>query len=214
MKKTEKSKKVKNYIFYDFVKITAAIPGWIWFRMKKVYETDKAKEKIKGGALLVSNHSGDFDPILLMFTIWYRRHHFIATKGLFDSKFKRFLFEQFHCIEIDKQNVSMASFRDIIAHLQAGKLVSMFPEGHVTKNEEVQQFKSGVVLMAVTAKTPIIPVYIKKRKSIWRRQCVVIGEPIHPTEMVGKIPSLSDMDKIAELLREKEKQLKEIADIL
>ena len=209
----EKSKKkIKNYLFYDFVRITAVIPGLLWFRIRNIYSTEKARQKIKDGALLISNHSGDIDPVIAMFSIWNRRHHFIATSELFDSKIKRFLFERFHCIEIDKQNVSMNTFREIVDHLQKGKLVSMFPEGHITKSEEVQKFKSGAVLMAVTAKKPIIPIYIKKRKNIWQRQVVVVGEPINPFEMFGKMPSLSDMDKIAELLKEKEIELKKIAD--
>jgi 1-acyl-sn-glycerol-3-phosphate acyltransferase len=207
-------KKENNYFYYDFVKITAALPGLIWFRTKKVYVSDKAKEKIRGGALLISNHSGDFDPIILMFGVWYRRHHFIATTDLFDTKLKRFMFEQCHCIEIDKQNVSMQTFKKIVDHLQRDKVVSMFPEGHVTRNEEVQKFKSGVVLMAVTAKKPIVPIYIKKRKSLWERQKVIIGEPIDPAKMFGKMPSLAEMEKIADILREKETELKQIADKL
>ena len=174
----------------------------------------KAKEKITGGALLVSNHSGDIDPIILMFAVWYRRHHFIATTDLFNTKIKRFLFEGFHCIEIDKENVSMHAFREIVGRLQNDKLVSIFPEGYLTRNEEIQKFKSGAVLMAVTAKKPIIPVYIKKRKNFFQRQCVIIGEPINPIEMCGKTPSLANMEKISENLREKEKELKQIADNL
>ena len=64
------------------------------------------------------------------------------------------------------------------------------------------------------AKKPIVPIYIKKRKNIWQRQRVVIGEPIHPIEMCDKMPSLADMEKIAEVVREKEKELKAIADQL
>ena len=210
----KEKRKIKNYLFYDFVKVTAAIPGLLWFRPKRVYVSDAAKKKIKGGALLVSNHSGDIDPIILMFAIWYRRHHFIATTDLFNTKLKRFMFERFHCIEIDKENVSVKAFRDIVECMQKDKLVAIFPEGYLTRNEEIQKFKSGAVLMAVTAKKPIVPVYIKKRKSLFNRQCVVIGEPINPIEMCGKMPSLSDMDKISELLREKEKELKQIADNL
>jgi hypothetical protein len=55
-------------------------------------------------------------------------------------------------------------------------------------------------------------VYVKKRKNLFERQRVVIGEPINPSELFGKMPSLTDMEKITELLREKERQLKEIAD--
>ena len=208
--KKEKSK--KSYFFYDFVKITAAIPGLIWFRPKRIYVNGNAKKKIKGGALLISNHSSNIDPIILMFGIYYRRHHFIATKELFDTKFKRFLFENFHCIEIDRDNFGMNIFRNIIDLLKNDKLVAMFPEGHVTNNEEVQKFKSGMVLMAVSSKKPIVPVYVKVRKRLWHRQYIIIGEPINPSEILPKIPSLSDMDNITEILREKEKELKTIAD--
>ncbi len=208
----KKKDKKNNYFFYDFIKVTAAIPGLLWFRTKKLYASEKAKEKIKGGALLISNHSGDYDPVILMFGIGYRRHHFIATSDLFNTKAKRFWFEQFHCIEIDKQNVSMKTFREIVDHLQQDKLVCMFPEGQVARDDEMKKFKSGMVLMSVTAKKPIIPVYIKKRKSIWERQRVVIGEPINPMEMFGRMPSLAEMDQIAALLREKEEELKQLAE--
>ena len=210
----KEKRKTTNYLFYDFVKITAAIPGLLWFRTKKIYASKRAKEKIKGGALLVSNHSGDIDPIILMFAVWNRRHHFIATTDLFNTKIKRVLFEAFHCIEIDKDNVSMDAFREIVRQLQNDKLVSIFPEGYLTRNEEIQKFKSGVVLMAVTAKKPIIPIYIKKRKNFFHRQLVVAGEPINPVEMCGKMPSLADMEKFSETIREKEKELKQIADNL
>ena len=208
----KKEKNKKSYFLYDFVKITAAIPGLLWFRPKRIYVNENAKKKIKGGALLISNHSTNIDPIILMFAVYYRRHHLIATKEVFDTKFKRFLFESFHCIEIDRDNFGMNIFRRIVDLLKCGKLVVMFPEGHVTKDEEVQKFKSGMVLMAVTSKKPIVPVYIKVRKSIWQRQCIVFGEPINPVETLGGMPSLADMDRIADVLREKEKELKIMAD--
>ena len=208
------NKKKKSYLFYDFVKVTAAIPGLLWFRPKRIYVNENAKKKIKGGALLISNHSSMIDPIILMFGIYYRRHHFIATKEVFDTKVKRFLFENFHCIEIDRENFGMSVFRDIIELLKADKLVAMFPEGHMTNNEDVQKFKSGVVLMSVSSRKPIVPVYVKVRKSLWNRQYIIIGEPVDPSAMLGKAPSLSDMDKIAEILREKEQELKAISDTL
>lgn len=208
----KKEKHKKSYLFYDFVKITAAIPGLLFFRPKRIYVNEKAKQKIKGGALLISNHSTNIDPIILMYAVYYRRHHFIATKELFDTKFKRFLFENFHCIEIDRDRFGMNVFRNIIDLLKNDKLVVMFPEGHLTKAEEVQKFKSGMVLMAVSSQKPILPVYIKVRKNMWHRQCIVFGEPVNPAEVLGAMPSLADMDKIADILREKEIELKHIAD--
>lgn len=206
--------KINNYFFYDFARVTGVTALWMFYRMKKIYVSPEAKKRIKGGAILVSNHLGFTDPVILMLGVWYRRHHFVATKELFDTPLKRFVFEHFHCIEIDRENVGLDTFRDITDLLKNDRLVSVFPEGHITEGNTIEHFKSGVVLMSVSSKKPIIPVYIKRRKSIWQRQCLIFGEPVDPVAMLNKVPSMSDMDKIAKYLREKEGQLKELADNL
>ncbi len=76
-KKNEKKRSPLRWLPFDFVRITAA-PGLLWFRPKIIYENENAKKKIRGGALLISNHIGLFDPMYLMMAIWYRRHRFIC----------------------------------------------------------------------------------------------------------------------------------------
>ncbi len=123
-----------RYLFYDFVRFTAAIPGIIWFRPKVVYETPEAKRCLKkGGALLIANHVGLFDPMFLMLGIWYRRHHFVCLKQFFEKPFRRALFKGFLCIPIDRENFNMSSFREVTSHLKAGQLVCRFPEGHISE---------------------------------------------------------------------------------
>ena len=73
MEKSKKSRK-RGYFLYDFGKITAVIPCLLWYRMKRLYASPEAKKKIKGGAILISNHSGNVDPIAIMTAVWYRRH--------------------------------------------------------------------------------------------------------------------------------------------
>ena len=90
-----------RYLVHDFIKATAAIPGLIWMRPRWIFETKAARKRIRGGALLIANHYGFFDPVYLMFAVWYRRHHFICGKEFFESRF-RWLFKQFLCIPIDR----------------------------------------------------------------------------------------------------------------
>ncbi|MBQ0042671.1 MAG: 1-acyl-sn-glycerol-3-phosphate acyltransferase [Lachnospiraceae bacterium] len=196
-----------RYLFFDFVKLTA-IPGLLWFRIKKIYENDAAKKRIKGGALLISNHSTFYDPVILMISIWYRRHHFICTKDFFEGKV-RLLFKGFHCIPINKQSFGMDSFRVIVEHLQAGELVSMFPEGRVNVEGEKDPYKSGMVMMSAMSGKPIIPVYMERREHWYHTTRVVIGEPVDIRGMYGgKMPPLKKIDEIAALLQEKEDELK------
>lgn len=200
----------KNFV-YDFVKVTAAIPAIIWLRPKFLYSGKKAKKRIRGGALLVSNHNGFCDPIYLMTAVWYRRHHFVCLKKFFEGK-SAWWFKRFGCIPIDKENVDMESFRNIVAHLNAGELVSMFPEGHVSDgSDKIDVFKSGVVLMAVRSRKPIVPVYIKPRKHWYSRLVCAIGEPVDINSL-GQKQTFSQIDAFAEDLRDKEKELEALAN--
>lgn len=203
-----------KYLLFDFVRLTA-IPAFLWFRPKHIYLNDKAKKMMRGGTLLVSNHIGFYDPLYLMFLIWYRRHHFIATTELFHSKLKRFIFTKvFLCIEIDRDNFSIATFRNIVDHLKNGELVSMFPEGHVNlDNEGIKSFKSGMVLMALKSGVPIVPVYLKRKKHIYNRLVLGIGEPINIDDFKsGEKFTLEDINKASAFLYEQEKQLEELVE--
>ena len=200
----------KNFI-YDFVMLTGALPGFIWFRPKYVFESEKAKERIKGGALLVSNHLSIFDPIYLMFAVWYRRQHFVCAKELCRNKFISWFFKNGGCIPIDRENPDFDSMREIIASLKNDEIVSIFPEGHINEEEStLDSFKSGPVLMSVTGGKPIVPLYIKRRPGFCGRLIVIKGEAIDFMEIYGKRPNGAQLAEIAEKLREKEQKLMRI----
>ena len=207
------SRKNKNgpfslrYLVFDIIKITAALPGLIWFRPKWIYESREAKKKVRGGALVVSNHNGIFDPIYLMFAVWYRRHHFICTKELYESR-ARPLFRAFMCIPIDRANFGIDSMRTITDELKRGSLVSIFPEGKINVGTDaVSAFKSGMVLMALRGNAPIVPVYIKKKKHFWSRLTFVIGEKTDVSAAYGERPTLPQIEEISEEVRKKEERL-------
>lgn len=191
------------------MRVTGA-PLILWFRVKRIYSSPEAKKKIKGGALLISNHISLADPMYLLLAIWYRRHHFVAMQKMFENKFKKWLFSKvFHCIEVNRENVSIKSFKEITNHLKSGKLVTMFPEGHINiENEGVNPFKSGMVMMAVKSGCPIVPVYIKRRKHWYSRLVVGIGEQISIDKFSSSNnPTLEEIDKAAKYLQEEEHKL-------
>lgn len=208
-KEQKKKKRPFRFLVYDFVKWTGALPILLWFRLKTYYESPLAKKKPKGGALICANHFSCTDPITLSVKFWYRRLHMVATKSLFDTKLKSWFFKKILCIEIDKENISINSYKEIISTLKDNRAVAIFPEGHLNKsnNESLDSFKSGVILMAMQTKVPIVPVHIIKREKWWQRQRVVVGDPIVlPSERMN----LEEIQKYCEILREKEVELLEI----
>ncbi len=195
-----------------FIKVTGAIPSLLWLRPKRIYASEKAREKIKGGALIIANHSDFVDPVYLMTVLWYRQHHFICSEEIMDSKAGGFL-RACGCIRIDRKNVTINTMRDITDRLKQGQVVSLFPQGRISVGEdEGAKFKSGMTLMAIRSGAPIIPVYVKPRKSFFDRLKVVIGERVSVTELYGERPTFAEIDAATRLLYEREKQLKELAE--
>ncbi len=195
-----------EYLFYDFVKLTSALPGLLLYRPKRLYESELARKRIRGGALLIGNHTGYFDPIYLQFCVWYRRHHFLCLKEFLEGK-AAFFFRHFLCIPIDRENFSLDSFREITERLSRGELISMFPEGKINAEGGIASFKSGMVLMALRSGKPIIPVYVARRTHALARLRIAVGEPVDVAARLGEHPALSEIDAMTSYLQEKEQQL-------
>ncbi len=201
-----------KYFPMDFIRVTGVLPGLLWLRPKRIYENENAKKKISGPALAIGNHSTFYDPIYMCFALWYRRHRFVVKKEIFESKANT-LMKLGRCIPIDPSNAGLDSIKEITAALKQGELVTLFPEGQVTHNQtEIQQFKSGVVLMAVRGKAPIVPVYIQDNRSFFDRMLFVFGEPIDIEKEYGAMPTFSQIDEISQRLFLKEQQLEQLAE--
>lgn len=207
--KDKKKRKKDNYLLYDFVKVTGALPALCWLRPKKYYPF--GKPNLKGAVLISANHRSLVDPITLLVSFPTRRLNCLATKDLYSSKFMETFFNKMHCIKVDKDNFSMASFHQVVERLKEGRAVAIFPEGQVntTGGDSLLTFKSGAVLMAHKSGAPLLPVYIAERKKWYQRQRIVVGERIDIKSLVGKIPTIEELNKASELLRDKEIELRE-----
>ena len=197
--------------FYDIFK-WSGWPLFFWFRIKKIYASPAAKKKIRrGGALVISNHILYSDPMVLHSTFWYRRLHFVVMKELFDNKFRAFFFHNSGCIPVDREKPSLKTLREIVLRLEGGNMVAIFPEGHISWGANpMSPFKSGAVLMAYQANVPIIPVYREIRENVWKRQKVVMGEPIDIRKQFGDNLGMDKIEEVTKYLFEKELELKEL----
>ena len=199
-----------KYFIYDFIRFSA-IPGLLWFRPKNYFLHEEDRHRIKGGALVIANHITLFDPMYLMLSLKSRRHHCICMDELFENKkLKRWIFTKgFLCLPITRSKATFGQIKDIIQCLKDGNLVTMFPEGKINEvNDEVQGFKSGMVMMAMRGNAPIIPVYIKRRKHFYSRLEVAYGSPIDTsTFKAGAVATKEEITNCCHYIEEKEKEL-------
>lgn len=214
MNSSNKKKKKDNifsfkYFLYDFTRITGAIPMWLWMRPKIYYVGNKKEIKKIKSTLIMSNHTGMLDCVLIHFAFIHRRLWFLALHELFNTKLKNWFFRRVNCIEINRENMNISSYNNMVDYLKKDKAVCIFPEGKIesTKNE-IQSFKLGITFISIMNKTPIIPVYIERRKNFWHREKIVVGEPIYLHEYCSPIPTMPEIEKAGEILYNKEQELK------
>ena len=217
--KKKKNKKVNKFIqifdykmfFYDIGKFFAILPTHLILRLKSYYINKKRQKGLfKGKTIIVSNHISYIDPVIISNAFWRRRVSFVATKEIFDVKIFGKVLKLFKCISIDKENVSVKTFKEVKDRLDRGHLVALFPEGEVERVEELAAFKSGVAMMALMSGASIVPMYIHKRTKWYKRQVVMIGEKINIKDYItSKIPSIEEMEKFTITLHKIEEKLKQ-----
>lgn len=196
----------------DLIRLFGA-PSLLWLRPKRIYASKAAKKRIRGGALLISNHNGFLDPAYIMCGVWYRRQYFVCHQALMETKAAPLFKLAGCCIPIDAKNFNIGSFRKITDSLKEGKVVTLFPEGHINDGSgKMQEFKSGMTLISMQSKCPIVPVYLKPPKHWYDRLRVVIGEPVDVTTLCGGVPAFSQINEITKMLRQREEQLEQLAD--
>ena len=197
---------MEHNFFYDFTKVTGALPALAIVR--PVIRYAGKKQHIRDGVLLMANHRSGIDPITVCCTFWYRRPRFIATKELFEKPVRRFFFSAMHCIRVDRDNFSMHTYRETCRQLKDGKMVCIFPEGEINRSEEaVKGFKKGAAVMAYESGVPLLPVYIRPREHWYESTHVMIGEPVNLHAQYPERPSLDEWERIAEKLQGLEQDL-------
>lgn len=201
-----------QYLFYDFVKLTGIIPILIFLRLKINYlEEKKEKGLFKGPAIIISNHTGTFDIIVILSLFWNRRISFVAKKDLFKKKIGNFFFKGVKAISLDNENVSLDVIKKAENAIYRGHLVGIFPEGHINLKNEMDEFKSGAVLLSIITGAPIIPVYIKKKTKWWEHQQIAVGKKIDISKYLSSLyPTVNEMEQISTLLKQEELKLSKL----
>ncbi len=155
----------------------------------------------KGPALILANHQSMFDPMLVGLSL-PRYPTFLARKNLFDVPLIGPAIKSLGSVPIDR-SMGKDGIQLVLAALEKGRAIIMFPEGERTHTGEVQPLKPGVSLLIKRVQCPIVPVGIAGAFAGWNRFMkfprfsppflpprdstigVSMGEPIDPSRYKG-----------------------------
>tara|TARA_Y100000588_G_scaffold384219_1_gene475052 strand:+ start:178 stop:894 length:717 start_codon:yes stop_codon:yes gene_type:complete len=141
------------------------------------------------GALLLVNHQSNFDPLLVGVPL-SRPVSFVARSTLFVIPIVGWILRRTYVVPIDREAARGGVIREMVARLDHGFLVGMFPEGTRTSDGEIGEFKPGFISLVRRSRRPIVAVGIAgafesyPRGGLPRpgRVRLVIGKPWQPEE--------------------------------
>ncbi len=114
-----------------------------------------------GPVLLAGNHQSHFDPPAIGMGCTTRPCHFLAREGLFKNRFFGWLITALNSVPVSEEESDIGAIRAILARLEQGVPVLVFPEGSRTPDGEIHEFKRGIALLLKRAKCPVVPCAIE-----------------------------------------------------
>ena len=124
----------------------------------------------EGAAVLVSNHVSYVDALLLAGAI-RRPVRFIMFKPIYDLPVLNFVFRTGEAIPInnrhDDAQAYASALEDIAQALADGDLLCIFPEGKLTQDGEIGEFKKGIETIISTTPAPVIPLALRGLWGSW-----------------------------------------------
>ena len=114
----------------------------------------------EGPAILVCNHISFADAVLILGNI-RRPVRFVMYHKIFDIPVISWIFRSVNSISIaprkEDADLLAKAYEDIHQGLDNGDLICIFPEGSITQDGEVQDFKPGIEKMLDRDPVPVIP---------------------------------------------------------
>jgi 1-acyl-sn-glycerol-3-phosphate acyltransferase len=176
-----------------------------WFVARVIYRihvTGLDEIPLRGPALVICNHVSYADALVLSAAI-PRPMRFVMEAAIFRIPVANHVFRGMKAIPVATRDedpaVREAAFRQVLAELAAGQLVCIFPEGRLTADGTIGEFRPGLLRILKEQPVPVVPLAISglwgsafsRRhrgpartvpRRLWARIEVRIGAPVPAAE--------------------------------
>jgi len=189
---------VNSYIFKIVPEFSMRF--MIWLLSHSMYRVEhKGLQAIpdEGAAVLVCNHVSFVDALLIGGAV-RRPVRFVMYYKIYNLPVLNFIFRTAGTVPIAGRNEDLliydAAFKKIAEYLRNGEVVCIFPEGKLTTDGELNEFKNGIERIVEANPVPVIPMALQGLwgsffsrdphkglfKRLWSRITLVAGAPVAP----------------------------------
>lgn len=183
----------------------------ILFRYRRQGRHNTPRE---GAFLIVANHESYLDPVLVGLAIDHQPVTPLARRGLFKNPIFGAHLRGLGTVPIDETGGDVAAIKEGIRQLQAGRIVSLYPEGSRSHDGQMQPFKRGALLLLKRSTVPILPIAVAGAYDAWPRKqklpkifgskvAINIGEPIDHNDLLkdGPDEALRTLERVIAQLK-------------
>lgn len=174
------------------------------YRIKHI-DTDKYIPD-EGAAVLIANHVSYVDALLIASST-QRMTRFIMYKPIYKSPALNWFFKLIGAIPIcsksEDEATYHAAFDKIDEYLKNGELVCIFPEGTITRDGNINEFKSGIEKIITRTPVTVIPmalqglwgsffsrkdnnIFQKPFRRFWSKVTVIAGPAKLPNDVTAE----------------------------
>ncbi len=177
----------------------------VWMLIHTIYRVRMSGEQHipeEGAVIIAANHVSFVDPLILGGMI-RRPVRFVMHHSIFRIPVLNFIFRTGKAIPIasrdDNPAILEAAYAQMNQVMRDQDVLGIFPEGAITRDGEIQPFKSGVCKITAEHGVPVVPVALcnlwgsmfSRRDSFWKRRPyklwslidVRVGKPIPAEEL-------------------------------
>ena len=114
-----------------------------------------------GGVLLLGNHISWIDWAVVLMAV-PKEVRFVMDKTIYSKWYIKWIFRMFNAIPISNAS-SKTTIKIIAKQLDEGNIVVIFPEGSITRNGHLGEFKKGFekILQLTSTDVKVVPFYIR-----------------------------------------------------
>ena len=176
-----------------------------WFLARVIYRirvTGLEQVPERGPALVICNHVSYADALVLSAAV-PRPMRFVMEASIFRIPGANLVFRGMKAIPVATRDEDPAvreeAFRQVLAELAAGQLVCIFPEGRLTADGTIGEFRPGLLRILKERPVPVVPIAISglwgsafsRRyrgpartlpRRLWARIDVRVGAPVPAEE--------------------------------
>ena len=140
----------------------------------------------EGPFIVAGNHSSLLDWVFVARFV-ERPIRFVLSREFYDQTVVSGVYRRLGVIPIRDGAIELSAVRQLLATLERGEIVGVFPEGAITRDGAFLPAQPGVVAIAARAGVPIVPVGVRGAFEAFPRDarvprphpvCVAYGAPL------------------------------------